>query len=244
MTQLPGDIRLRQYRSGATRARIATWLLTAIGLVAIVAAAIGTYGIIAIAGAGSGSSSAASLTLFTAAFAVASYLFLALQLLTAVAFLAWQSRAVDNVAPLGGGEPLFSPRWSIALWFIPFANLFAGYAIVRDISVRMRASNGQRGGILIIAWWLTFIAAAVASTVGSRLATDSPAEVIGYLRFDVAADVAYAIAAALAVAVIRRIEGRVAARARSTAALERDPTSDSGREGRAGVRCSALTRHP
>lgn len=211
MTQLPSDIRLRPDRSGATRARIATWLLTAIGLVAIVAAAIGTYAIVAIAGAGSGSSDA-SLTVFTSAFVLVSYLLFALHVVTGVAFLAWQSRAVDNVAALGGGTPLFSPRWSIVLWFIPFANLFAGYEIVRDLSVRMRANDGQRSEILIIAWWLTFVAGEVATVVGSRLATDTPAEVIGYLRFDVAADAAFAIAAALAVAVIRRIEGRAAAR--------------------------------
>ena len=127
MTELSADIKLPPYRSGATRARVATWLLIAIGLVAAVAAAIGIYGITAIAGAGDGSSDAGGLTVFTSAYALASYVFIALEVATAVAFLAWQSRAVDNVAALGGGKPVFSPRWSILLWFIPFANLFAGY---------------------------------------------------------------------------------------------------------------------
>jgi hypothetical protein len=207
------DIKLQPYRSGATRARVATWLLVAIGLVAVLAAVIGIYGMTTIAAAGSGSSDAGGLTVFTSAYALASYLFVALEVATAVAFLAWQSRAVDNVAPLGGGKPVFSPRWSIVFWFIPFANLFAGYEIIRDLSVRMRGNDGRRGEALIVAWWLMFMAAVLTAAVGNRLATDTPAEVIGYLRFDVAADVAYAIAAVLAIAVIRRIESRAAARA-------------------------------
>jgi len=225
MTELSADIKLPPYRSGATRARVATWLLIAIGLVAAIAAAIGIFGITAIAAAGDGSSDAGGLTTFTSAHALASYLFIALEVATAVAFLAWQSRAVDNVAALGGGKPAFSPRWSIVLWFIPFANLFAGYEITRDLSVRMRRNDGRRGEALIVAWWLTFMAAVLTAAVGNRLATDTPAEVIGYLRFDVAADIAYAVAAALAVAVIRRIESRAEARAGAIRAAD-DPSTE------------------
>lgn len=225
MTKLTTDIKQRPYRSGATRARVTIWLLIAIGIVAAVAAAIGIYGITAIAGAGGGSSDAGGLNIVTSAYALASYLFIALEVATAVAFLAWQSRAVDNVAALGGGKPVFSPRWSIVLWFIPFANLFAGYETMRDLSVRMRRNDGRSGEGLIAAWWLTFMAAVLTAAVGNRLATDTPAEVIGYLRFDVAADLVYVIAAALAVAVIRRIESRAAARAGAIRAAD-DPSTE------------------
>jgi hypothetical protein len=105
MTQISQDIREGPYRSAATRARIATRLLTAIGLVSVIAAAIGIYGIAALAGVVGGSSSAEPFTVFTVAFAALSFLFFAFELVTAVAFLAWLSRAVDNVAALGGGKP-------------------------------------------------------------------------------------------------------------------------------------------
>jgi hypothetical protein len=82
MTELTTDIKLQPYRSGATRARVAIWLLIAIGLVAAVAATIGIYGIAAIAAAGDGSSNAGGLTIFTSAYAVASYVFIALEVAT------------------------------------------------------------------------------------------------------------------------------------------------------------------
>ena len=52
---------------------------------------------------------------------------------SAIAFLAWLSRAVDNTPALGGGMPEFSPRAAIGWWFAPFANLIRGHQIVADL---------------------------------------------------------------------------------------------------------------
>jgi Domain of unknown function (DUF4328) len=78
-----------------------------------------------------------------------------------VAFLAWQSRSVDNVPGLGGGTPIVTPGWSIAWWFIPIANFFQPYRIVADLYRRM-GSAGVGVGI-VLAWWLLWLATSAVS---------------------------------------------------------------------------------
>lgn len=86
---------------------------------------------------------------------LASLAFFAL-IATAVAFLAWLSRAVDNVSALGAGQPLVSPRWSIGWWFVPFANLVMPFRIVKDLDQRMTPTGQPRSGALLGWWWASF----------------------------------------------------------------------------------------
>ena len=72
----------------------------------------------------------------------------------AVVFLSWLLRTVDNVPLLGAGRPSVTPRWSVAWWFIPLANLVKPYQIVRDLHDRMAINTSTGGGWIVLAWWV------------------------------------------------------------------------------------------
>jgi hypothetical protein len=71
------------------------------------------------------------------------------------AILAWLSRSVDNLQPLTGQRPISSPRMSILWWFIPIANLWQPFRIIRDL--REKTARGPVGAGLVLAWWLLFL---------------------------------------------------------------------------------------
>ena len=89
---------------------------------------------------------------------------------SAVAFLAWLSRAVDNTPALGGGMPEFSPRAAIGWWFAPAANLIMGHHVVADLWRRMAPADAGKGTGMIHAWWAAWIGGNVVATVLAQAA--------------------------------------------------------------------------
>jgi Domain of unknown function (DUF4328) len=79
----------------------------------------------------------------------------------AIAFIAWLSRTVENVPPLGGGTPHDSPRWAIAWWFVPIAFLWKPYTIVSDAWRRLGTSVRRSGSTLVVIWWLGFVGSTI-----------------------------------------------------------------------------------
>ena len=73
----------------------------------------------------------------------------------AISWLAWLSRAIDNVPALGGGRPRGSPREAITAWFVPVVNLARPYWILRDLHDRL-AVPGRRNAPLH-AWWICWL---------------------------------------------------------------------------------------
>ena len=105
---------LAAYRSSARRAKVATWLLAISTILAAVALATDVYGISVVRQAIDGSLTDLEAGRFVEFAGAISICYLAAFLVTAVAFLAWLSRAIDNVPALGAGWPSASPRWAIA----------------------------------------------------------------------------------------------------------------------------------
>ena len=135
---------------------------------------------------------------------------------SAVAVLAWLSRAVENVPALGGGMPLHSPRGAIGWWFVPIANLFVPYQIVADLWRRMGAGTG--GVSLVVAWWVLWIV----GNLGGRVLGSAGASVKSVhdfrvlLMFDAAALAVNVVAGALLMRIIWEIEQRVLMRNAAT----------------------------
>jgi hypothetical protein len=132
-----------------------------------------------------------------------------------VAFLAWLSRAVENIPTLGGGTPLFTPRAAIGWWFVPFANFVQGYRVVADLWRRMATTASERGIALVLAWWLLWLGAqlanrAITAAVNNARTID---EVRALVMPSVAAPLATAVAGVLLIWIIRETERRVAVRA-------------------------------
>ena len=78
---------------------------------------------------------------------------------TAIAFLAWLSRSVENAPPLWAGTPTTSPRWAIGWWFVPIMWFFKPYQVVRDLYMQLAVPEAQGGASVVLGWWLSSLAA-------------------------------------------------------------------------------------
>jgi hypothetical protein len=203
------------YRSSATRA------LVGMTFIAVASSAQALYGLIDVAGivilgdVASGGGSVESLELLGTWASLLSMATAFAYLASAIAFLRWLSRAVDNVPPLTGLTPRRSPRGAIGWWFVPIAYLFIPYQIVTDTSRRLDPDRRPTGAIHI-AWWLLFIAGLVQSQIAARLVTAAGADV-QMIQFsmvvELMASLATAVSGILLILIIRRVERFSAARA-------------------------------
>lgn len=204
------------YRSARTRARWAMALLavTAVALVLLLLVTLSGYAFISKYLAGDVVTTADGDQIAANAATVGRVYFLAL-LATGIAFLAWLSRSVDNVPPLGGGTPRYSPRWSIGWWFVPVAFFWKPYSVVRELAERL-AVAGRSSTRLVVGWWMLFVGGIVVNEISSLMAvsTDPTAEQIRQaLMVNAAGLLCLTIAAILGLLVVRGIQGLADARA-------------------------------
>jgi formylglycine-generating enzyme required for sulfatase activity len=96
---------------------------------------------------------------------------------TAIVFMAWFYSAHKQLNDLGAQGLKYSPGWAVGSFFVPFLNLFRPYRIAQEI---WRASNPERiassadwkngrRSLLIVSWWLCWIALCVLAPFFFRL---------------------------------------------------------------------------
>ena len=138
----------------------------------------------------------------------------------AIAYLAWQSRVVDNIPALSGSEPWVTPRWSIALWFIPLANFVAPYRIVADAWRRLADRESERRPTVVLGWWLLWIGGGVGTRLLIALSQPETApELNGFLTGISVALAAHVLSGMLLIWIVRELERRIRVRvARNEAA--------------------------
>jgi TRAP-type C4-dicarboxylate transport system permease large subunit len=138
-----------------------------------------------------------------------------LTIVSGIAVLAWLSRTVEIVPPLGGGTPRRSPREAIGWWFVPVANLFIPCLIVRDVYVRLETPTRRGGDASVLAWWLLFIVGdlvfRVIGTVARGATTIDAIRSLGMIA--IVANVATSLGGLLLIWIIGEIEARAAERA-------------------------------
>lgn len=206
------------YRSARTRARWAMALLAIVTIAAGVLAAVtlSGYGLMSKYLAGDVVTRTDAEQLSANARTVAGLYFLAL-VASAIAFLAWLSRTVDNVPPLGGGTPRYSPRWSIGWWFVPIAFLWKPYAVARELAERL-SIGGKAPTRLVVGWWLLFVGGFVLNEISSFMVrSDNPTaeQIRQSLMVNSAGLVSLTISGVLAVLMVRGIQRLANARALS-----------------------------
>jgi hypothetical protein len=154
-----------------------------------------------------GTLSEADATLFDSTFAAMGLIQLGLYVAGAISFLAWLSRSVDNVPRLTGGKPKFTPRWAIAWWFVPFANLVMPHQVVADLYRRM-APRQRVATAFVGTWWIVWIIGSITSNVAGRLWTVGTdlADLTFALQLFAISDLADLMAAVLVIWIILRIQ--------------------------------------
>jgi hypothetical protein len=138
---------------------------------------------------------------------------LLLLLLTGIVFIVWLHRMVKTLHELQRGPLRFSPGWAIGAWFVPFLNLVRPKQIVDD---SYRASNPAGAPpssvpIYFHFWWAAWLIGNVISSIGGRLPTGTPSELVSSDRTVAVGDVIDVVAATLAIMVVLAIARRVAA---------------------------------
>ena len=119
---------------------------------------------------------------------------------SAVAVPMWMHRAFRNLPALGEQGLRWSPAWAAGAWFIPFANLFIPYRVMRELW-----SSCGDGQPLPQRWWTAWIAGIAANFAGSELARGNVA--VGDV-FSFISSVCAVIAGFLLITMIRRATRR------------------------------------
>ena len=104
------------------------------------------------------------------------FVMLAQWLALVVAFLMWVHRAHRNLPALYATELQYTPRWAVLWYFLPLANLFRPYQVMREVANASLPHDAPEGGwawrnynapILVKAWWFMFLLSnLIGSTAG------------------------------------------------------------------------------
>lgn len=202
------------YRSGRTRYRVAIALLAVTGVILLLSALHDLRGFDLIRDAEAGTLSDSDVTRYDEATQIYASLYVIAFIATAVAYLAWLSRTVDNVPKLTAELPEVTPRWSIGWWFVPIANLFKPYQIVKNVNSLLSTEVASTGNALIIAWWVAWLVAGVGGAILFRLPEPATLEELNtWFTANLAVDLTSVVAAVLAILVVRQIQSRADSRA-------------------------------
>jgi hypothetical protein len=152
---------------------------------------------------------------------VVGLMMLAVLLACMVAYLTWLYRAYSNLPALGNSRNAlrYSPGWAIGSWFIPLANVFIPYQIVKetweksDPGIETETDlqfTVERFSPLILGWWLLWIASNVVGRLSASFANraKTPADLSFASKLDIAASLVGIAAAIPAIFVIREIDRR------------------------------------
>lgn len=144
--------------------------------------------------------------------------------LALVALLAWLSRSVDNSPVLTGKMPSVSPRWSIGWWFVPVANLYKPYDILRE-QFELLVGSHTKLTWLVLAWWLSMLLSAFAQIWQAMISPTEVDHLYTWFAVGLWSDGPALVAAVLAIVMIRRAESLAS---RQAGAVESDdPTTTS-----------------
>ena len=142
-----------------------------------------------------------------------------------VALLLWLHRTVRNAPALGAGTPPTSPGWAVGWWFVPVANLWQPYAILRDLWGRM-VGPGHKHAWIVGAWWASWVVAVVSlRVVGAGIASTTNEESLQSLLYWAGA--AYALAALAAFAGVLMVREMQRGADSKALALRFDPATPS-----------------
>jgi len=146
---------------------------------------------------------------------------LALFIVAAIVFIRWLRAAYRNADVVAPGVRRYGHGWAIGAWFVPFLNLWRPKQIVNDVwHAGAENPNDDRPPILLLAWWLSWIASNLLGRAAGRSAVEQ--DTIAELRtadfWYIISDGWDAIVAVMAIAVVRATTRRLDRKAATVAA--------------------------
>jgi Domain of unknown function (DUF4328) len=136
----------------------------------------------------------------------------ALYIVGAIVFIRWLRAAYRNTDVLAPGRRRYGHGWAIGAWFVPILNLWRPKQIINDVwRSGADAPYASRPPILLLAWWLSWIASTLLGRAAGRAALNH--DTLDQLRtadfLFIASDGWDAIVAVMAVAVVRTTTRRL-----------------------------------
>ena len=74
-----------------------------------------------------------------------------LAIVTGITFLRWIYRSTKNLRVLSGETMMFTPGWSVGWYFVPFANLYKPYQVMKEIWKVSHKS--EAADYALVGWW-------------------------------------------------------------------------------------------
>lgn len=205
----PATIARSSFRSARTRANLLIGLLWLSLAASVFASAIDLWGFQTVDAYLANRATSDDLDSFDLVFGLSGLADSVIFLITAVTWLAWQSRTVDNESSLVIGPSPWTPRWSMGWWFVPFANLYQPYRIMRDIYRRHHAGDRTDIGLVKL-WWALWLVMNLTTNAAGRLwlGLDTLDELQDGLVIWLVADIASIVLVFPAVRLVRSIQDR------------------------------------
>jgi|GEM_PF-1398746 len=110
----------------------------------------------------------------TIATSLAGLLYVATYLISGIVTLFWLYGTAGNAKIIRPSID-FTPGWAVGWYFVPIANLFKPYEVLRDIWI---AGKGRINGVYpkgtprLAVWWLCTIIGGVATSIAGRMGAD------------------------------------------------------------------------
>tara|TARA_Y100000817_G_C16666942_1_gene459721 strand:+ start:56 stop:685 length:630 start_codon:yes stop_codon:yes gene_type:complete len=74
-----------------------------------------------------------------------------------ITFLMWIHRAYSNLPILGKYSPKTTPGWAVGWWFIPFANLFKTFGVMKELYILTGEDGAKISTNILGLWWAFWI---------------------------------------------------------------------------------------
>lgn len=105
-------------------------------------------------------------------YALVGLLTLIVAIITIIFWCMWLHRAAKNIVEADVADFEYSPAWAVGWHFIPFANLFKPFEVMRKI---WNASAGDASVLdfqapIVNRWWAAWIISSIASNISLRIA--------------------------------------------------------------------------
>jgi len=129
--------------------------------------------------------------------------------LSGLLFLRWLHLAVKT-AKLLGLDPGTTPAWAVAWWFIPLANLYDPYLVVRELWLCLGGS--RRGLAAVSAWWTAWVLGGIAWCVKARAfwhLTSDPLRMTSAMLSGLVTGVLITLGALLCIRVITQVQAQI-----------------------------------